>query len=160
MRNPEDPAAKALNDVPRAENSSLIILKLDCNSETEPHSAAEELWALYHVEKIDVVVANAAIAKNYGPTSTINLDNLKEHMTVNMCSVLLLFPATKPLLEKSTDKPKFGFLGAPISAITEMEGCDGAPLGAYGVSKLAANYSVRKFHFENNWLMAFVIDPG
>jgi len=28
------------------------------------------------------------------------------------------------------------------------------------VSKLAANYLVRKVHFENAWLVAFIVDPG
>ncbi|KAJ9660485.1 NADP-dependent oxidoreductases 1 [Coniosporium apollinis] len=160
VRNPEDKTSKALSDLPRGENSSLITLKLDCSSEIDAAAAIEELQSSHHVAKLDVVVANAAIAKYYGPTSTLELEHLKEHVTVNTYSVLLLFQASKPLLQSSTDKPKFVFIGAPISTITEMEGCARAPLGAYGVSKLAGSYLVRKFHFENNWLIAFVIDPG
>lgn len=55
---------------------------------------------------------------------------------------------------------KFVFIGAPIGTITKMEEVARAPLSAYGVTKLAANYLVRKFHFENKWLVAFVVDPG
>ena len=160
VRNLEDPSSRNLNSLPHAEDSSLITLKLDHNSEKDPASMAEELQAMHHVGKLDVVVANAAIAKHYGPTSTLNIDHLKEHMNVNTYSVLLLFQATKPLLQKSADKPKFVFIGAPISTITDMENCARAPLGAYGVSKLAANYFVRKFHFENKWLISFIVDPG
>lgn len=34
------------------------------------------------------------------------------------------------------------------------------PLAAYGVSKAALNYFVRKIHFENEELVAFALDPG
>ncbi|KAK4981173.1 NADP-dependent oxidoreductases 1 [Elasticomyces elasticus] len=160
VRNPEDKTSKALGELPKGKNSSLITQKLDCSSETDPGSAIAALQSSHQITKLDVVVANAGIAKYYGPTSTLGLDHLKEHMTVNTYSVLLLFQACKALLEKSTGEPKFVFIGAPISTITDMESVARAPLGAYGVSKLAANYLVRKFHFENNWLISFIIDPG
>lgn len=114
---------------------------------------------------LDVVIANAAIATNYGPASTMQLEHLQNHMMINTYSVLLLFQATRLLLQQAPrnaqqQQAKFVFIGAPISTITEMEGCARAPLSAYGVTKLAANYLVRKFHFENKWLVSFVIDPG
>lgn len=111
---------------------------------------------------LDVVVANAAIAANYGPASTMKLEHLQAHMITNTYSVLLLFQATRQLLQQAPapGQAKFVFIGAPISTITEMEGFARAPLSAYGVTKLAANYLVRKFHFENKWLVSFVIDPG
>ncbi|EME39084.1 dehydrogenase-like protein [Dothistroma septosporum NZE10] len=153
--------SKALSDLPCAEGSSLIVVKLDCAVETDPASAVEELQSAHNIRHIDVVVANAAIAGAYGPTSTLPLDAVKEHMQINCYSVLLLFQATRPLLEQAAPgKAKFVFIGAPISTITQMEECARAPLGAYGLTKLAANYLVRKFHFENKWLMSFVIDPG
>lgn len=34
------------------------------------------------------------------------------------------------------------------------------PMSAYGVSKAAAHYLVRKIHFENEGLIAFALDPG
>ena len=108
-------------------------------------------------------MANAAIAANYGRASTMKLEHLQAHMMTNTYSVLLLFQATRQLLQQAapaSGQAKFVFIGAPISTITEMEGCARAPLSAYGVTKLAANYLVRKFHFENKWLISFVIDPG
>ena len=152
--------SKNFSDLPVADGSSLIVVKLDCAVETDPAAAVEELQS-HNIRHIDVVVANAAIASAYGPTSTLPLDAVKEHMQINCYSVLLLFQATRPLLEQAAPgKAKFVFIGAPISTITQMEECARAPLGAYGLTKLAANYLVRKFHFENKWLMSFVIDPG
>ena len=111
------------------------------------------------------MIANAAIAENYGPASLMQLAHLQTHMMVNAYSVLLLFQATRALLQAgggggAGGMPKFVYVGAPISTITDMENCARAPLAAYGVSKLAGNYLVRKLHFENKWLVAFVVDPG
>jgi norsolorinic acid ketoreductase len=137
------------------------VLKLDCASTTDAAAAVKELQSVHGLSHLDVVVANAAIAANYGPASTMQLEHLQAHMMTNTYSVLLLFQATRPLLQQAAPgQAKFVFIGAPISTITEMEGCARAPLAAYGVTKLAANYLVRKFHFENKWLVSFVIDPG
>jgi hypothetical protein len=80
---------------------------------------------------------------------------------VNCYSVLRLFQAARtPLQRAHTKRPAFVLIGAPISTITEMEAVARAPLGAYGLSKLSACYLIRKFHFENKWLITFVVDPG
>ena len=137
------------------------MLNLDCESVTDAACMAQELQQVHGVSHLDVVVANAAIAKNYGPCSTMKLEHLQGHMMINTYSMLLLFQAVRPLMEQAKQGiPKYVFIGAPISTITKMEDCARAPLGAYGVSKLAANYFVRKFHFENKGLISFAIDPG
>lgn len=161
VRNVES-STKSLNELPKAQNSSLIVVKLDCASETDAAEAAKELQTVHGLTHLDVVVANAAIAENYGPASTMQLEHLQNHMMINTYSVLLLFQATRILMQQAPKgrQAKFVFIGAPISTITEMEGVARAPLSAYGVTKLAANYLVRKFHFENKWLVSFVIDPG
>ena len=161
MRNVES-SAKSLNELPKAQNSSLIIVKLDCTAETDAAEAAKELQTVHGLTYLDVVVANAAIAENYGPASTMQLAHLQNHMMINTYSVLLLFQATRTLMQQVPKgrQAKFVFIGAPISTITDMESVARAPLSAYGVTKLAANYLVRKFHFENKWLVSFVVDPG
>ena len=158
-----DPASsrESLECLPKAPGSVIVVLKVDCESVTDAAEMAHELQQVYRISHLDVVVANAAIAKNYGPCSTMQLEHLQNHMMINTYSMLLLFQAVRPLMEQAQNGiPKFCFIGAPISTITRMEDCARAPLGAYGVSKLAANYFVRKFHFENKRLISFAIDPG
>ena len=46
-----------------------------------------------------------------------------------------------------------------IASITDMEQLP-IKSTAYGMSKAAVNYMVRKLHFENPGLVAFVISPG
>ncbi|KAK9781102.1 putative Norsolorinic acid ketoreductase nor1 [Seiridium cardinale] len=160
VRNPASQKA-ALQELPKSDNSELIVVKLDCASETDAADAVEELRTQHGIAHLDVVVANAAIAENYGPASTLRVEHLHNHMKTNTYSVLSLFQASRPLLELARPgNAKFVLIGAPISTITEMESCARAPLSAYGVTKLAASYLVRKFHFENKWLVAFIIDPG
>ncbi len=159
MRNPAA-ASPILTTLPKSPTSTLLILQLDCASETDAATAAAHLRTHHPtITHIDVVIANAAIATNFGPASTMPLTHLREHMMVNTYSVLLLFQATKALLQAART-PKFVLVGAPISTITGMDVYARAPMFAYGVSKLAANYLVRKVHFENGWLVAFVVDPG
>jgi len=161
VRDPDNTTSSSLSKLPRADASSLVVLKLDCSSAVDASAAIKELQDTHHISHLDVVVANAAIAANFGPTSTLTTAALAEHMQVNCYSVLQLFQATQPQLQRSTTgRARFVFIGAPISTITEMEGCARAPLGAYGMSKLAANYIVRRLHFENKWLIAFIVDPG
>lgn len=162
VRNPAT-ASPSLTALPKSPTSTLLILQLDCASETDAATAISHLrthHAAGVVTHIDVVIANAAIAANFGPASTMPLAHLREHMMVNAYSVLLLFQATSALLQAARQPPRFVLVGAPISTITGMDEYARSPLFAYGVSKLAANYFVRKVHFENGWLVAFVVDPG
>jgi len=79
-------------------------------------------------------------------------------MEVNTIGVLALFQASWPLLQKSK-QPIFMALSSGVGSIGDM---GSIPLlaTAYGASKAALNYIVRKIHYENEALIAFVISPG
>ena len=72
--------SKVFSDLLVVEGSSLIVVKLDYVVETDPAVAVEELQSSHNIRYIDVMVANAAIASAYRPTSTLPLDAIKEHM--------------------------------------------------------------------------------
>ncbi|RMJ28736.1 hypothetical protein PHISP_00381 [Aspergillus sp. HF37] len=154
--------AAALDELPKADGSQLITLQLDSSSETDAEGAVRKLQHDYGLSYLDVVIANAAIASNYGPASTMPVEHLDMHMKVNAYAVLRLFQGTRQMLQEAASHapPQFVLVGAPISTITQMEDCARAPLINYGLSKLAANYLVRKLHFENKWLVAYIVDPG
>ncbi|KAL4898951.1 putative sterigmatocystin biosynthesis ketoreductase stcE [Aspergillus multicolor] len=149
----------ALQSLPKAESTSLLTVQLDSASETDAQHAAQTLQHAHGITHIDVVIANAAIAANYGPASTMPVAQLAAHMQINAYAVLQLFQATRALLQAAA-APQFICVGAPISTISQMEGCARAPLTNYALSKLAACYLVRKLHFENRWLVAYIVDPG
>jgi norsolorinic acid ketoreductase len=104
------------------------------------------------------VIASAGISKYYGLASVTPIEEVKEHFEVNTIGPLILFQATYPLLTGSS-RPIFVALSTGIGSIGEMGNLP-LPATAYGISKVALNYLVRKIHFENPEITAFVISPG
>ena len=123
-----------------------------------PSQAVEKLQNTHGIKHIDVVIANAGISQYYGQVSETPLSEVREHFEVNTIGVLTLYQATLPLLLKSPD-PIFVALSSGVSSIGTMEDIP-IPVTAYGMSKAALNYMVRKIHFDNEKLIAFVICPG
>jgi NAD(P)-dependent dehydrogenase (short-subunit alcohol dehydrogenase family) len=66
---------------------------------------------------------------------------------VNVIGTLTLFQASYPLLKASTSTPKFVYISSGGGSITM--GPQFPAVLAYGASKAAANYLVRKLHFEH-----------
>jgi norsolorinic acid ketoreductase len=150
----------AFQDFEQGTNSRLVVVQLDCASASDPERAVQELQSVHGITHIDAVIANAGIANSRPPASSTNLDQLETHMMVNAYSILLLFQATKPLLQRSSSSPKFVYIGARLGTISDMDRLGRAPLAAYSLSKLAGNWLIRKLHYENEWLVAFIVDPG
>lgn len=98
----------------------------------------------------------------------IDLKKLRNILEVNTISYVRLFQATRPLLKAATDKhgngdgngPKLLAITSNAGSAVDMEPNVPARLGSYGVSKSALNYLVRRTHFENPWLTAWVMHPG
>ncbi|KJA22255.1 hypothetical protein HYPSUDRAFT_41149 [Hypholoma sublateritium FD-334 SS-4] len=108
---------------------------------------------------LDTVIANAGIYSTCVNVADISPATIEEHFRVNVTGAIILFQAVYNLLKKS-GSPRF----VPISSIT---GClDGpvirSPTGsvAYGATKAALNWTTRKIHFENDWLVTFPLSPG
>lgn len=158
VRNPLDASSKALEDLPKGENSRLIVVKLDAQSETDAAAAAEKLSQEHGLNHIDTVIANAGISKYYGPAVATPLEEVREHFLVNSVGPLVLFQAFWPLLQQSA-QPKFIAISTGLGSIGSM-GDMPVPAMAYGTSKAALNYIIRKLHFENESLIAFPISPG
>ena len=105
------------------------------------------------------MIANAAVQNNvFDKLADVDPAQVQEHISVNAIGSLILFQAVLPMLQKAS-QPKFVLLGSPMGSIGGME-MRPFPMNAYGVSKAAAHYFVRKIHFENDGLIAFAIDPG
>ena len=86
-------------------------------------------------------------------------DDFQEFFEVNTYSVMRLYLAVYSLLKaaaekKGPDAPKF------IGLSTLLEENVPFQLGCCGASKAAVNYIVRRAHAENEWLTAFLLEPG
>lgn len=160
VRDTNSAGAKALLDLPKAEGSKLITVKIDSASDTDALEAIKNLQSNDKITKLDIVIANAGIYKlsAFEKVADIKLSDLFEHFNVNTAGPIRLFQATLPLLKKA-EKPMLMIVSSGAGSITAMEHIPFA-VGSYGASKAAMNFLTRKIHFENEGLIAFAVHPG
>ena len=158
VRDPEHSTSQALSKLPTGQGSRVIIVKIDSQSSTDAAEAVKQLPTQHDISTIDVLLAVSGIAKAYAPATEVPINEVQEHFDVNVLGPLKLFQATWPMLEKSTN-PKFVAITTGLASITDM-GSMPMPVTAYGTSKAALNYVMRKIHFENEKLIAFPLSPG
>jgi norsolorinic acid ketoreductase len=155
VRNPS--TATALKELPTGEGSSLLVVKIESVSETDPATAIEDIKS-QGITALDIVIANAGISEVFPPVHEVKLPDLLKHLQVNVFGVILLFKAVRPLL-LAAKQPKFVTIGTSAASLSEMA-TRNFPNSVYGTSKAALNYITLKTHFENPTLTAFPLDPG
>ncbi|KAL2000898.1 hypothetical protein VTN02DRAFT_2486 [Thermoascus thermophilus] len=159
VRDPSAATATALHDLPKGPSSSLILVKIDSASETDAHAAVTELQSAHGIRSLDLVIANAGILKEFPRVEAVQPAAMLEHYQVNVVAPVLLFQATLPLLLQSSAAPKFVAIGSSAGSIGGME-LRPYPNAAYGPTKAALNYLVKKIHLEHESIIAFPVDPG
>ncbi|KAI6081464.1 NAD(P)-binding protein [Hypoxylon rubiginosum] len=145
-RDPQHPLSKALYDLPKGPGSNLVIVKVDATVETD---ALEAIRGLKDIDHLDLVIANAGIAKKYPKVADLKAADLLEHMTTNVLGAVWLFQATLPLLMKA-ENPSWVTVGSDA-------GCIQVP---YATSKIAQHWLTKKINAEEERLNAMVINPG
>lgn len=151
-------ATSSLSSIPVGPGSKIIIVKLDATVDSDPPAAAAELKSKYSITKIDVLLSNAGLLDTIAPVLETSPDAVRRHFEVNTIGPLTLIQAFFPLLEAS-ETPKFLVITSSIGSIGDMESFP-IPFFAYGVSKAAANYLVRKVAFENPKVVSAAFNPG
>lgn len=112
------------------------------------------------VGALDVVVANAGSSAGYAPILTTSLAALRSDYETNALGPVRLFQACYELLSRSrTGMAKFVLVSSVLGSIGALDG-EAGPALAYGTSKAAANFFVRKVHFEHADVVALAIHPG
>ncbi|KAK3290219.1 uncharacterized protein B0H64DRAFT_60796 [Chaetomium fimeti] len=155
-RDPRHPTSQALTELPRGDGSKLILAKYDASVEGAAFDAVKQIQG-EGITHIDVVVANAAIAKLYPLVKEAKRSDLLEHYHVNVLGPVELYQATRDLLEKSPGKPMFTILGSAAGALGRQPL---VPNAVYGPSKAAVTWYGVRLNAEDEWLNTFVIDPG
>ncbi|KAK9386029.1 hypothetical protein V1515DRAFT_587688 [Lipomyces mesembrius] len=136
---------KSLSSVKLGKGSKIITVKLDSADKTGAKVAVEELKTKHGITHLDVVIANAAIAKNLRTV----LDSPSEDTP---------FQATWSLLDRVAS-PKFVVITSQLGSITEIYNFP-LPDATYASSKAAINFIARKLHFEHEKLLVVTISPG
>jgi len=159
VREPASASAASLQTLRRASTTQLIFMKLDPFSTCDPADVVSTLKNVHNITRIDVVLAAAGKEQHLAQHSAA-MRKLTDHFAVNTLAPLLLFQAVSPLLRNAKDrKGKFVVITSHGIGAGNREQ-DPFEFSAYGSSKAAANYIVRKIHFENDWLTTFIIHPG
>ncbi|KAJ6475525.1 hypothetical protein C8R45DRAFT_1217142 [Mycena sanguinolenta] len=148
-----DPATQSLKNL-RAKYPNVHPVKLTSGDKVDNEAAIAEIQKT--AGQLDVVIANAGIAKQSGPLATAALSEFTDHFEVNTLGLIVLFQAAHKLLLASPT-PIFAYIssgGGSISAYYHMSA------SAYGASKAAANFLVKVLDAENPTLIAMAIHPG
>lgn len=154
-----DPSkAVALKAIVPGSGSKVIVVKIDSSSSTDPAAALASL-SEHGISHLDVVIANAGIANHWGPGITTPTQEMESHFKINTVGPLVFFQAVNPLLEKATGTPKFVAISTGIASITDMDQFP-VPNTAYGSSKAALNFMIRKLHFEHPNIVIWPLNPG
>ncbi|KAJ7124007.1 aflatoxin biosynthesis ketoreductase-like protein nor-1 [Mycena crocata] len=150
-----DPSAQSLKDL-SAKYPSVHPIKFTSGDEADNKAAIAEIQKT--AGQLDVVIANAGIAKYVGPLATTPLSEFRDHWEVNTLGTVVLFQAAQKLLLASpTGVPIFAYISSGAGSIARYFGLSSA---AYGSSKAAANFLVKAIAAENPSLVAFAISPG
>lgn len=158
VRDPTAASSKSLAELPHGENSKVIVVKIDSNSETDAKDAVASLKSAHNITKLDIVIANAGMGDVWGPAVAASASSMLEHYKVNVVGPLILFQAIIELLEASPN-PKFIVLSSILASISFLENI---PIGTtvYGSSKAALNFVTRRIYYEHPKIVALPIHPG
>ncbi|KAL6862026.1 NAD(P)-binding protein [Trichoderma novae-zelandiae] len=156
-RDPEHSTSKALFDLPKGEGSNLIVVKYDAGIEQDAFEAMKELKDKHGIDTLDIVIANAGMVKSYPLVKDVKRAEIQQHIDVNAYAVVTLYQATRELLQKSTKKPVFATVGSGSASLGNQPPI---PNAAYGPSKLLVNWYGVRINAEEEWLNAFVLEPG
>ncbi|KAK9365370.1 hypothetical protein V1509DRAFT_633234 [Lipomyces kononenkoae] len=149
---------ESLSSVKVGVGSKIITVKLDSADKTGAKVAVEELKTKHGITHLDMVIANAGIAKYWGTVLDTPSEEFVDHYNVNTLGPVLLFQATWSLLDRVTS-PKFVVITSLLGSITEIDNFP-LPNAAYASSKAAINFIARKLHFEHEKLLVITINPG
>ncbi|KAH6873947.1 hypothetical protein B0T10DRAFT_610904 [Thelonectria olida] len=152
------PSVEEIRGLPVASGSRLITIKIDSASLTDPEDAVKALQSHYGFTKLDTVIANAGIGKDWNLVAKTPISEVEDHLRINSVGPFALYLAVRSLLLTSSN-PRFVVVSTTLGSIglqNEMKIQD----AAYGMSKAAVNFFVGKVHHEEPTLIAFPIHPG
>lgn len=115
-RDPSAESSQVLKDLPKAEGTSLQLLKIDATVSTDPSSAVKEL-ASQGIEHVDIIIANAGVAYVWPTVAAVKAEEIQTHIETNVYGFIHLYQAFLPLLKKSKS-PKFITIGSSAAFLT------------------------------------------
>ncbi|KAG9522965.1 NAD(P)-binding protein, partial [Aureobasidium melanogenum] len=126
---------ETLTSLPVGHDSYVAPILIDATVPLHSKLAVETITHTHGYDHVDVVVANSGISDCYSTAVETPLEALRTHF-------------------------EFVAMSTGVASMSEMEVMQSMPVTAYGASKAALNYIVRKIHFENPEVCSWVLIPG
>ncbi|KAI8164503.1 Norsolorinic acid ketoreductase nor1 [Colletotrichum sp. SAR 10_70] len=162
-----DAAAASLKsgvaEVTKGSGSELHVMLLDLSTAPSPAAVREAFTVATAgtVDRIDILVSNAAAPFPMLPISTTPAEDFRKAFEINTIAPLMVFQGLWPLMDKprtETDVPA-KFIGV-TSSVGSIETQEPVPGGAYGPSKAALNHITKSLHAQHKNLVAVALHPG
>ncbi|CAI7591472.1 unnamed protein product [Penicillium glandicola] len=163
-RDPNHPTSSALAELPKAEGTTLEVIKIDALSPTDPAAAVKTL-AAKGITHLDILVANAGIALSWPKVSEVTVEDIQKHIDVNVYGLIHLYQAFRLLL-KEAKAPKWVTIGSSAAFLTTRTVLtirrNFIPMqnAAYAPTKGVQHWYTKAISVEDSWLSAFPVDPG
>ena len=119
-RDPTHTTSTTLADLPKADGTSLLVVKFDATIPTDAADAVKQLKAR-GIEKLDVVIANAAIAMIWPKVEDVKVEDMRTHAEPNIYGFVWLYQAVLPLLREGRE-PMWVTIGSVSGFLTVSTG--------------------------------------
>ncbi|KAJ9607444.1 hypothetical protein H2200_008517 [Cladophialophora chaetospira] len=156
---PDSEAAKALTSLPVGSGSKIVVAEYDASSRIAAVELVSYITSTHKVSSLDIVIANAGILKHFGPAKEASAETISEHFEINTLAPILLYQATRELLNASKQTPKFIFISSSIGS-NGLQDHYPLPVLAYGLSKNALNWAASRIHREEDRIVIIAQQPG
>ncbi|KFA56592.1 hypothetical protein S40293_01178 [Stachybotrys chartarum IBT 40293] len=115
-RDPGHQTSQELLSLPKAEGTTITVVKVDATFPTDAAEAAETLLT-QGVDHIDILVLNAGIAFSWPKPEHVKIDDIRPHFETNVYGFIRAYQAFLPLLKASKD-PKLVTMGSSAAFFT------------------------------------------
>ena len=145
-------------DLKALPGKNIDVVQISDEVEKDTKKVAEYVKQKYG--KLDVVIANAGVFI-FGSVMNAKLDDVRHHLTVNYVNVFILFQELYPLL-KAAGHSKFIGMSSMAGSIAAIEGLEPFEVAAYGASKAALNFFLKRAALESkaDGIIVSPIHPG
>lgn len=115
-RNPNQSSSKDVLELPKAEGTRLIVVKLDAGIWQDAFDAVKWLES-QGIDHIDIVIANAGVAYTWPTVAEVKYEDIIAHFEPNTYGVVSLYQAVRPLLQKSKREPIYSIMGTTAGSL-------------------------------------------
>ena len=145
-------------DLKALPGKNIDVVQLGNEVEKDTKKVAEYVKQKYG--KVDVVIANAGVFI-LGPILKAKPEDVLHHTTVNYVNVFILFQELYPLL-KAAGQSKFIGMSTRAGSIAEIPNLGPFEVAAYGASKAALNFFLKRAALESkaDGITVSPIHPG